>query len=93
MSGLYLSTNLITERNLTLADIEIDSFTFDMIESMESELIGMIYNVKLIPLLIDPKAEMKRQRKEDNPNTLVDFDQISQRVAQAKILHLEYLIE
>ena len=60
MSGLYLSTNLITERNLTLADIEIESFTFDKIESMESELIDMIYNVKSISPLIDPKAEMKK---------------------------------
>ena len=46
MPGTYLSTNLITEKNLTLADIKISSYTLDKIENMESELLDMIYNIK-----------------------------------------------
>ena len=60
MTGVYLSTNLITERNLTLADIKIDNYTLDGIENMEAELIDKILNTKLIPLLIDLKTELKR---------------------------------
>ena len=42
MPGVYLSTNLITEKNLTLADIQIDSYTLQIIETMESELIDIV---------------------------------------------------
>ena len=62
MPGIYLSTNLISGKNLTLADIKIESYTLDEIENMESEWIEMIYNVKQVPPLIDPKAEMKKQK-------------------------------
>ena len=46
MTGVYLSTNLITERNLTLADIKIDNYTLDGIENMEAELIDKVFNIK-----------------------------------------------
>ena len=59
MPGVYLSTNLITEKNLTLADIKIESYTLEVIKSMESELIDIISKLKSKPLLIDPKAELK----------------------------------
>jgi hypothetical protein len=59
MPGVYLSTNLITEKNLSLADIKIDSYTLQIIETMESDLIDEVQNFRLKPLLIDPKAELK----------------------------------
>jgi hypothetical protein len=62
MPGVYLSTNLITEKNLTLADIKIESYTLEVIESMESDLIDMVSKLKSKPLLIDPKAELKIQK-------------------------------
>ena len=46
MHGMYLSTNLITEKNLTLADIHIDNYTLQIIENNESELINMISGIK-----------------------------------------------
>ena len=36
---------------------------------------------------------MKKQKQAGNTDTLVDFDQISQIAAQAKTLHLAYLLE
>jgi hypothetical protein len=42
MPGAYLSTNLISEKNLTLADIKIDSYTLQIIENMESDLIDKL---------------------------------------------------
>jgi hypothetical protein len=62
MPGVYLSTNLITERNLTLADISINSYTLDDIENMESHLIGKLSKLKSKLPLIDPKAELKVQK-------------------------------
>jgi len=34
--------------------------------------------IRLKPLLIDPKAEMKRQKEAGNTETLVDYDRIGQ---------------
>ena len=62
MPGVYLSTNLITEKNLTLADIKIESFTLEVIETMGSELIRIVSKFKTKSLLVDPKAELKRQK-------------------------------
>jgi hypothetical protein len=59
----YLSTKLITERNLTLADIAIESYPTSKIDHMESELRKKISNLKMKPLLIDPKAELKKQKE------------------------------
>ena len=38
----YLSTNLITGKNLTLADVTIEDFSVNKIEDMEYDLIDMI---------------------------------------------------
>src|SRR6266446_1537769 len=55
----YWSTDLITLRDLTLADIKIESYPASKISNMESELIARLAHVRLKPLLVDPKAEMK----------------------------------
>ena len=55
----YLSTELVTGRNLTLADIQVESYPESKIKSMESELLNSLKKVRIRPLLIDPKAEMK----------------------------------
>jgi hypothetical protein len=55
----YLSTNLITERNLTLADVSVEDYSVERIEDMKYDLIDMIVQIKWVPLLIDPKSEMK----------------------------------
>ena len=60
MTGVYLSTNLIAQRNQTLADIKISNYSLVMIENMELDLIDMVQNIRQEPLLIDPKAELKR---------------------------------
>ena len=93
MPGVYLSTNLITEKNLTLADINIASFTLQIIENMESELTGKLTKLKLKPLLIDPKAELKKQKEAGNSDTLVDYDLIGQIADKARTLHLAYLLD
>ena len=74
--SLYLSTDLITWRNLTLADITIEKYPASKIQEMESELIAGLKYVKLKPLLIDPRADMKKQKKAGNTNTLVEYDKI-----------------
>jgi hypothetical protein len=76
----YLSTHLVTERNLTLADITIESYPISKINKLESDLKEEISNLKIKPLLIDPKAEMKRQKEAGDPETLVDYDRIGQLV-------------
>jgi hypothetical protein len=72
-----LSTHLITERNLTLADINIESYPESKISTMESMLLSRIANTRLKPLIIDPKAEMKTQKEAGNTETLVGYDRIS----------------
>ena len=42
----YLSTNLITENNITLADIEIKNYLQETIKDMESEFIDSVENIK-----------------------------------------------
>jgi hypothetical protein len=44
---------------LTLADVKIVHYHASKINEMEEELMDAISNIKLKPLLIDPKAEMK----------------------------------
>jgi hypothetical protein len=61
-----------------LADINIKSYPTSKIDTMESELRNEIANLKIKPLLIDPKAEMKRQKEAGNTETLVDYDRIGQ---------------
>jgi hypothetical protein len=56
MPGAYLSTGLITEKSLTLADIKIDNYTLQVIENHESKLVAIVSKLKSKPLLIDPKA-------------------------------------
>jgi hypothetical protein len=93
MPGVYLSTNLITEKNLTLADINIESYTLDDIENMEADLIGRVWRFRSKPLLIDPKAELKIQKEAGNTDTLVDYERIAQVAEKAKALHLAYLLD
>jgi hypothetical protein len=93
MPGMYLSTNLITEKNLTLADIHIDNYTLEIIEIRESELINMISGIKSKPLMIDPKAELKIQKAAGNNDTLVDYERIGQIADKARELHLTYSLD
>ena len=58
--SLYLSTPLITESNLTIADVNIESYPASKIDIMESELRSSLTKMKMKSLLIDPKAELKR---------------------------------
>ena len=57
--SFYWSTDLIIRRDLTLADINIESYPASKITNMESELIAGLVHVRLKPLLVDPRAEMK----------------------------------
>ena len=93
MPGVYLSTNLITEKNLTLADIQIDSYTLQIIENRESELIDVVSKFKSKPLMIDPKAELKIQKLAGNTATLVDYERIGEIADKAQTLHLSYLLD
>jgi hypothetical protein len=79
--SLYLSTPLITESNLTLADVNIESYPESRIGTMEAELRNSISKLKIKPLLIDPKAELKRQKEAGNTETLVDYDKIGNLAA------------
>ena len=72
----YLSTNLIAGSNLTLADVEVSSCPVGKIKEMEDELIKQLRKVRIKPLLIDPKAEMKEQKAAGNTETLVDYEKI-----------------
>ena len=48
---------------------------------MESKLLKAISKIKLIPLLIDPKAELKAMKEAGNTETLVDYDKIGNLAA------------
>ena len=47
---------------MTLADIKIESCTLEVIETMEAELIGMVQKLRPKPIMIDPKAELKKHK-------------------------------
>ena len=48
---------------------------------MESQLLKNVKKIRLKPLLIDPKAEMKKQKEAGNTETLVDYEQIANYAA------------
>ena len=87
MPGAYLSTNLITEKGLTLADIKIDNYTLQIIENKESELIDVVSKFKSKSLMIDPKAQLKIQKLAGNSDTLVDYERIGEITDKAQTLH------
>jgi hypothetical protein len=89
----YLSSELITEANLTLADITIESYPDSKIETMEYELLVSVAEVRIEPLLIDPRAVMKIQKLAGNTETLVDYERIGKLANWAKTLYSNYLIE
>jgi hypothetical protein len=76
-SILYLSTNLVTARNLTLADIEIKNYVPLTIYDMESVYIDSVANIKWQYLLIDPRAEIRKAKKEGQMSTIVDYERIT----------------
>jgi hypothetical protein len=81
--GQYLSTNLITGPNITLADIGITNYTAELIEEMETQLTGQVSGLKWQPLLVDPKAEAKRAKQEGDMETLVGYHEIAEIAEQA----------
>ena len=83
----------MTARDLTLADVSIESYPESKISTMESELLKNISKIRLKPLLIDPKAEMKAQKAAGNTETLVDYDKVGNLAAQAQILYTNHLME
>ena len=76
--SIYLSTNLVTVRDLTIADIKVETYPASKISTMESDLVDSVSHIRLRPLLIDPKAEMKAAKQVGNTDTLVDYDRIWQ---------------
>ena len=48
---------------------------------MESKLKKQISNLKIKPLLVDPKAEMKKEKEAGNTETLVEYDKIDNLAA------------
>ena len=80
----YLSTNLITSKNLTLPEIEIKNYLQATINDMESDYIDLVENRKWSYLLIDPRAEVKKAKKEGDMSTLIDYERISTLADQAQ---------
>ena len=70
----YLSTSLIVSQNLTLADIEVNSCPTNKIKQLEDQLIKSLKKIKIKPILIDPKAEMKQQKAAGNTETHIEYE-------------------
>ena len=74
----YISTNLITERNITLADVMSETITLPLINDRRRMLIqrtGFRHN----PLgTIDPRAILRSIGKDDEVDTLVPYDDIGE---------------
>ena len=60
---------------------------------MEDELIKNLKKIKIKPVLIDPRAEMKVQKAAGNTETLVDYERIGELASQASTLYSNYLNE
>lgn len=91
--SLYLSTNLIVGRNLTLADIVVESYPASKIREMEDSLSESLKSIKTVTPLVDPRAEMRIERSAGNMATLVSYDRIGTLAQQAESLYLNYLAE
>ena len=51
----YLSTQLIVDQNLTLADIRVEHYPSSKIEEMEEVLLANLTKIRRVPLFVDPK--------------------------------------
>jgi hypothetical protein len=59
----------------------IESYPESKISTMESKLLKNVSKIRLKSLLIDPKAEMKKQKEAGNTETLVDYEKIANYAA------------
>ena len=59
----------------------IESYPESKISTMESILLNNVKKIRLKPLLIDPKVEMKKQKEAGNTETIVDYEQIANYAA------------
>ena len=59
----YLSTNLLHQRNITLADVEIISYTPGDITKRETDLRVQQESIPGLVYFVDPRAEVKEAKK------------------------------
>jgi hypothetical protein len=73
----------MTAKNVTLADIEIKDYTLRIIKEMEEELIEDLETLKWQPVMLDPRAEMNKAKREGNTETLVAYEEMNTITEQA----------
>ena len=79
----YLTTNLICSRNITLADVEIESYSTADISKREADLIRQQQAMRGSSYFVDPRAEVKEAKREGGIQTLVDYEEVASLASQA----------
>jgi len=88
-NGAYFSTKLITEKNLTLADVEVEQLTSSMLRDMRTWLTAKCRDKRSFFGIVDPKAELNSKKRIGDVETLVPFDSISEIAEKAHQIVLE----
>lgn len=69
----YLSTNLITSREITLADVISETVTMEMIQQRETLLINRCKFQWCDHGIVDPRKTLKEQSKHGIVDTMVPY--------------------
>jgi hypothetical protein len=92
-TGNYLTTNLITERNLNLAGIRLEKLSYEDIRHRVDRYFERHSIWQRRTLCIDPKKVYKEAKTRGLVDTLVADEKIRELAAGALELHLAYVQE
>lgn len=88
-NGAYFSTKLIVNKNLTLADVEVEQLTSSMLRDMRTWLSAKCRDKRCFFGIVDPKVELNSKKRMGEVETLVPFDSISDIAEKAHQFVLE----
>ena len=86
----YLTTNLLSQRNITLADVIITDVSAQDIIELEQELIQNQQDIEDPQVLLDPKEVLNEAKKEGPVDTLVDYDIVVALAKSALKMYMTY---
>ncbi|CDW82387.1 UNKNOWN [Stylonychia lemnae] len=86
----YITTNLLFERNLTLADIEVDTINYKDMDYLFFDIVEELDNYDFEGFIIDPRLVVKEQQKIKTVQTLLTDEQIMNLARQVLELYTKY---
>ena len=82
----YYSTSLVVDRNITLADVDVEPMTESRLRDMRHWLEAQSREKRCTYGVIDPRAELKALRTHGDVDTLVPYDDVADIARRAEEL-------